>query len=181
MKKLILTVCNGNIHRSVIAALCIKKVLKMICLESEYEITSRGLQGSAGTDMPRFLNLKSYSTEWRLTMPILEEIGIEISSSQIATPITKDVVSNSSLILAMDRAVLCGLPHSLISQFPNFGFKMRLFREFAGSTDDITDCAGKTDPEIYRNVILTINSIAQNHIVNILKLSGIFSTHKGKK
>ncbi len=176
MKKLILTVCEGNIHRSVIVALCIEKALKGLCLESKYEITSRGLQGSAGTSMPRFPNLKSYPTEWLLTAPVLEEIGIEIPLSQIATPVTKDIVGNASLILAMDRMVLCGLPHSLVNQFPNFGFKMRLFRELAGNIDDITDCAGKTDPKIYRDVILTINSVVQNHVANILKLVEIFST-----
>ncbi len=177
MKKLILTVCKGNIHRSVIAALCIEKVLKTLYLESEYDVMSRGLQGSAGTDIPRFSNLKFYPTEWSLTEPVLEEIGIEIPLSQIATPVTKGIVSNASLILAMDQMVLL----SLINQFPNFGFKMRLFQELAGSVDDIIDCAGKTDPEVHRNVILTINSIAQNHIANILKLAEIFSTHKGKK
>ncbi len=52
MKKLIMTVCKGNIHRSVIAALCVKKTIKELGLESEYEIMSRGLQGSAGTDLP---------------------------------------------------------------------------------------------------------------------------------
>ena len=177
MEKLILTVCKGNIHRSVIAALCLENALKRLCLESKYEVMSRGLQGSAGTDTPRFSNLKSYPTEWRLTAPILEEIGINIPSSQIATPITKDVVSNASLILAMDRAVLCSLPHSLINQFPNLGFKMRLFLELAGSIDGIADCAGEADPEIHRNVILTINSIACDRITNILKLAEIFSTH----
>lgn len=175
MRKMILTVCKGNIHRSVIAALCIEKALKRLCIESEYEIISRGLQGSAGTDMPRFPNLISYPNEWSLTKPILEEIGIEIPAGQIATPITKEIISKSSLILAMDRAVLRVLPYSLINQFPNFGFKMRLFQELAGDTDDIADCAGETDIRIYRNVILSIDSIAQDRIMHILKLSEIFS------
>ena len=177
MKKLILVVCKGNIHRSVIAALCIEKALKDLNLESEYEIVSRGLLGSAGTNPPRFSNLRFYLTEWSLTSPILEEIGIEIPSSQVATPVTEDIVSNASLILAMDQNVMYGL----INQFPCFGFKMRLFQELAGNTDDITDCDGKTETQVYRDVILAINSIAQNHNTHLLNLVKIFSNYVSNK
>lgn len=181
MRKLILTVCKGNIHRSVIAALCIEKVIKGLNLESEYEIVSRGLQGSAGTNLPLFLNIKSYPTESLLMTPSLAEIEIEIPPNQIATPVTEEIVSKASLILAMDQAVLCSLPYSLVNQFPNHGFKMRLFQELAGITDDVTDCAGETNAEIYRKVNLTISSISQNHITTILKLVDIFSAYTNKE
>lgn len=174
MKKLILVICKGNIHRSVIAALCIEKVLKGLGLESEYEVMSRGLQGSAGTDLPHFSNLRFYPTEWSLTAPILEEIGIEIPPNQVAIPITEGIANDASLILAMDQEVLCSLPHSLINQFPHFGFKMRLFKELSGSTDNIVDCAGKTEIQVYRDTILAINSIVQNNITHLLKLVKIF-------
>lgn len=176
MKKLILTVCKGNIHRSVIAALCIENALKKLGLGSEYEIISRGLQGSAGTDMPRFPNIMSYPNEWSLTKPTLEEIGIEIPLSQKATPITEDIISRASLILAMDQSVLYTSPNSLIKQFPNFGFKMRLFQELTGKADDITDCEGRKDVETFRNIALAINSVAQNHIAYLIELAKIFST-----
>jgi protein-tyrosine-phosphatase len=181
MKKLILVVCKGNIHRSVIAALCIEKMLKRLGRESEYETMSRGLQGSDGTEPPRFSNLRAYATEWLLTAPILEEIGIEIPLSQVATFVTEGVANDASLILAMDQGVLCGLPHGLINQFPHFGFKMRLFQELSGSTNDIVDCAGKTEIQTYRDTILAINSIVQNNIVHLLRLVTIFSSYIQKR
>lgn len=176
--KTILTVCKGNIHRSVIAALCIEKQLQKLGLASEYNVISRGLQGSAGTDPPEHPNLMCYSNEWSLTAPVLEEIGIEIPDNQTATPVTEEVVRNASFILVMEHRVLHGSPISLIKQFPAFGFKMMLFLGLAGSTDDIPDCYGSKAAELFREVALTINSTVQNHIVILLQLTNFFSTHE---
>mgnify|MGYP001616292081 CR=1 FL=1 len=181
MKKLILAVCKGNIHRSVIAELCLRKVLQSSNFCDQYEVMSCGLQGSYGTDPPLFSNLVHYPLEWSLTKPILEDLEIEISSSRVATPVTREIADRSSIILAMNKKVLCGLSYSLVKQFPHLGFKMRLFKEIAGETDDIPDCAGKTEIEVYRNVILGINQIAQNHIGNLLKLLEIFSTYTNER
>src|SRR3989344_2190019 len=106
MKKLILTVCNGNIHRSVIAAACIDRKIRDQGLTTRYEVLSRVLQGTQGTKPPLHKNLRDYPMEWPLTEPSLRELGIEIAEGQAATPITRAIAERASVILAMDQLVL---------------------------------------------------------------------------
>jgi len=171
MSHLILTVCKGNIHRSVIAEACINKYLKELGLESGFKVVSRGLKGSCGTAMSEFLNMRCYPLEWGHTEPILRELGIEIPETKIATPINENIVEEASLILAMDSEVLCGFTNCLVNQFPKFGFKMRLFSEMTGDVRDVLDCAGKTDTEMYRQVNLAIHSTARTGIQKICRLA----------
>ena len=98
MKKIILVVCKGNIHRSVIAEICIREKIEKLGLGNEFEVASRGLQGTCQTDIPRFPNIKEYELEWKYTEPILQEMGIEISDDRKSTPVDRDIVKMSSLI-----------------------------------------------------------------------------------
>ena len=102
MKKIILIVCHGNMHRSVIAEQCINKALQQSGLESAYRVLSRGTQGTGGEDLPEHKNLRDYENEWLLTKPVLEEIGITIPVDQVATPINARIVEEAALILAME-------------------------------------------------------------------------------
>ena len=117
MTRLILVVCRGNIHRSVVAESCIRKNLQELGLEDKFQVTSCGLKGSCQTAMQKFPNMRYYPLEWGHTQPILRDLGIEIPETQIATPVDKGIVQQSSLILAMDQQVLCGFPNCLIKQF----------------------------------------------------------------
>lgn len=181
MKKLILTVCNGNIHRSVIAALCIEKALTERNLGEKYEVLSRGVQGTCGTTPTSFPNLMRYEREWSLTRPLLEEIGIEIPEDQTATPVDADVAEKASIILAMEKRVLLDLPNSLANQFPDCALRMRLFSEIAGEVKEIPDCFGQTDPKLYRDAILTIHSTVQTHIETLLRLADMFSAYNNDR
>lgn len=185
MKKLILSVCHGNIHRSVIAELCIKKVFAEQGLETGYEVLSRGLQGTCGTARPRFPNLRHYNLEWRLSRPFLEEFGIVVPNEQTATPIDQEIAKRAALILVMDREVLCGRPKSaasnLVTQFPDYGFKMRLYRELCGEVGDFQDCFGEYNPEQYRAVIEEIYSIARGRFDTIAKLADLFSAYRKER
>src|SRR3989344_5878715 len=78
MSHLILTVCKGNIHRSVLAEACISKYLQELGLEGSFKVASRGLQGTCGTAMPKFPNMRCYSLEYGYTEPILQELEIEM-------------------------------------------------------------------------------------------------------
>lgn len=182
MKKLILTVCNGNIHRSVIAALCIAKQLKERGKEEDYEVLSRGLQGTCGTLLPISRNLRDYDSEWELSSPFLERIGLVLPESQIATPIDRAVAERAALILVMDCDVLCGrlksLADNLAKQFPECGFKMRLYRELRGEIGGFHDCFGEKDPERHREVIEEIHSIACERFEMITKLADLFSAYR---
>ncbi|OHA24279.1 MAG: hypothetical protein A3G52_02070 [Candidatus Taylorbacteria bacterium RIFCSPLOWO2_12_FULL_43_20] len=180
MSHLILTVCKGNIHRSVLAEACISKYLQELGLEGSFKVASRGLQGTCGTAMPKFPNMRCYSLEYGYTEPILQELEIEIPETKIATPIDEGIVQKASLILAMNSEVLCGFANCLVNQFPKFGFKMRLFSEMAGDIRDVPDCAGKTDTEMYRQVNLTIHATAKNGIQKMCQLAELLNPQTSK-
>lgn len=170
MSKLILTVCKGNIHRSVIAAACIQEMIVRRGLAARYEVMSRGLQGTMKTKPSEHRNLRDYPMEWPLTKPVLEELGIEIATDQQSTPITQDVAERASLILAMDSLVLSELPNSLIKQFPTLGKKLRLFTQIAGRSDDVPDTGGVSDPVAHRFAVCVIHSTVLNHFDDLLTL-----------
>lgn len=181
MKKLILIVCNGNIHRSVIAEQCINRALRQNGLELRYTAVSRGLQGTGGTESPGNKNLRDYPLEWSLTKPILDELGITLPSDKVATPITVRIVEEAILILAMDRSVLLTRSNSLVQQFPLSGFKMRLFCELDGRTNDVPDCFGWHEVDRYRRVISEIHTIASGRIQLLLALAEILTIQKERK
>lgn len=170
MKKLIVTVCNGNIHRSVIAAACIRDMIDNRNLKARYEVLSRGLQGTMGTDASKHRNLRDYPVEWPLTAPVLSELDIEIAIDQQATPITLSVVERASLILAMDRLVLSRKRNSLLNQFPDLRSKMLLFRQIAGKIEDVPDTGGVTDPVVHRQAVYMIYTTIRSHFDELLRL-----------
>lgn len=177
-KKTVLTVCSGNIHRSVIAQLCLSRELMNIGRETEFEVLSRGIQGTMGTKAPKHPNLLFYEMERRHTKPCLEKIGIEIPSSQTATLIDEEIVEHSCLILAMDDEVLhtkCtlkGEPMSLMVRFSGHVSKMRLFMELVGKKENVTDCGGVDDATLHRRVVMSINEAAKAGIHTMIQLAG---------
>ncbi len=171
MSKVILFVCNGNIHRSVIAALSTARLLNERGLDGEYEVLSRGLQGTMGTSLPRHRNLREYAHEWAQSGPPLAEIGLDIPKGQQSTPITRQVAELASAIFAMDNLVLSTKPNSLANQFPDLRTKMHLFGEIAGTLDDVPDPAGKDDPSLHRDVVHTIDSTLRQHLDTLLQFA----------
>lgn len=167
--KIMLTVCNGNIHRSVIAQLCLSRELVNIGKEIEFEVLSRGIQGTMGTVAPKYPNLRSYEMEYSHTEPCLKEIGIEIPLDQRATPIDEAIVKQASLILAMDEGVLRTRTNSLLLQFPHYTSKMRLFMELVGKKEDVPDCGGVDDAALYQKVVMSINEVAKAGIHNMIR------------
>lgn len=169
MKKLIVTVCKGNIHRSVVAALCIQKCLAQKGLQDQYLVISRGLQGSAGTAMPKYVHLSSYPMEWSLTEPVLRELGITVPATQVATPITFEIAQEASIIIAMDSLVLRTLPNSLVRQFPELEFKMKLFSNLYGSDEDIEDCGGSDNKLLHELVNRQISTMVHEHLYRLIE------------
>ncbi|PIU10858.1 hypothetical protein COT27_00955 [Candidatus Kuenenbacteria bacterium CG08_land_8_20_14_0_20_37_23] len=174
-RKVVLTVCSGNIHRSVIAQLCLSRELVNIGREMEFTVLSRGIQGTMGTIAPKYPNLLFYEMERRHTQPCLEEIGIKMPSGQKAMLIDEQIVKQVSLILAMDQEVLrtkCtpeGVPMSLIDQFPGHISKMHLFMELVGRKEDVTDCGGKDDAALHQDVVMSINEVAKAGIHTMIQ------------
>lgn len=175
MPRLILVVCQGNIHRSVVAEICIRKNLKELDLENKFQVTSRGLQGSCQTATPKFPNLRQFPDHWPHAEPSLRELGIEILETQIATPVDESIARKASLILAMDQKVLSEFDNSLIKQFPELGFKMKLFSEMAGDVSDVPDCAEQMAAEKFRQVNADIHSTTKIGIQKMCQLAELLN------
>lgn len=165
-QRIVLTVCNGNIHRSVIAEICLNRELRKLGLGNGFTCTSRGIAKRS-----KQRNMMDFPEEWALTEPILKELGIIVPSDQQAQQIDSSVVEEAVVILAMDRQVLC----ILWEKFPLHAFKMRLFSELVGRCEDIVDCRGDLNPEHHRQANLRINEIAINGISFLCELAGLFS------
>ena len=178
-RKIILVVCNGNIHRSVIAEYCLNRGLKKKGLSDKFIVVSRGLQGTLGTKIPQGNNLRDYPLEWTLNSPILSELNIDISK-HCTTQIDVSIVEKASLILAMDCGVLMDRTNSLAKQFPKHAYKMRLFRELEGRPIDVLDCFGSSDVALYRQVIELINVISEKYIDVLLIYVQLFVQEKQK-
>lgn len=168
--KIILVVCSGNIHRSVIVEHCINRALKERGLDAEFVAVSRGLQTASP---PVGKNLKDYPVEWSVSSPVLQEIGIDISDAR-STPVDLSVIEKASLILAMDRDVLIEKSNSLIRQFTEHGCKMRLFMELMGSTEDVVDTYGSNDEELHRRVIELIHSVSAERLDALIDYVKLF-------
>ena len=172
--KMILVVCNGNIHRSVIAELCLNRELKRTGLENKIECVSRGLQGSCGTPLPTGKNLRDYPKEWSLTKPVLDRLGIKIPESQQSTPVDGSIIRKATVVLALDRGVLIDQSNSLIKQSPELSYKMRLFRELEGNSEDVLDCCGQDDVSLYEQTIGVLDQIARGRLGVLIGLAKLF-------
>jgi len=160
-KKTIVFVCRGNIHRSAIAEQVFKKLLKEKGLNDQFEVISRGIKGSAGTQPTVHKNITKYE-EWKASRPSLEELNIDITKHE-AIPIDGDIADKADVIIAFDKIILESDPVSLLKQFPKFRGKIHLLSELESKIDDIPDCRGKEDPEFHRMVTKRIHDILTNH------------------
>lgn len=168
MKKIIVFVCNGNIHRSVVAEACLKQEIEKKGISSLFEVISRGIQGSAGTNPPKYKNLSEYLLEWIIQKPILANLGLNIIE-HVSTPISHEIAKKALLIIAMDKKVLTELPNSLLKQFPQYSNKMKLFMEFEGKQEDVPDCFGSSDIKLHRYVDEMIVEIIKKKILKEIK------------
>lgn len=173
----ILIICNGNIHRSVVAEHCINKAFKEKGIDNELVAVSRGLQGTMETKPPTGKNLKDYSIKWSISGVILQELGIDISDAQ-STPVDLLIVERALFILVMDRGVLIDRPNSMAKQFPKYGYKMRLFRELEGRTEDVKDCGDSDDPKLHREVIELIQFIVTERFNDLINYTKLFTERR---
>ncbi|OGE83484.1 MAG: hypothetical protein A3B10_03730 [Candidatus Doudnabacteria bacterium RIFCSPLOWO2_01_FULL_44_21] len=165
--KLILVVCNGNVHRSVVAQLCITRELQRRSIDG-IACVSRGLQGTAGTALPQGRNLRDYPREWSLTKPVLDRLGIEIPVTQQSMPVDRAVVEQARVIFAMDSGVLLQRSNSLVNQFSDQRHKMRLLGELTRRHQDIPDCFGSDSADLHEVVNHSIHRIIEKGFDELL-------------
>ncbi|MBA4319469.1 MAG: hypothetical protein C0412_13795 [Flavobacterium sp.] len=160
MKKLIVFICNGNIHRSVIAAESLRKILKKQKIDQSFFVDSYGLQGTKGTNLPKHKHLSEYPKEWEASKPALQKLGIDISKHSFQK-ISRTVMKKTSTVIAMDNKVYATAKNSLMNQFPNYTEKIHRFSELTIHNKVIKDPAGSSDvklhSEIIRNIYSTLN------------------------
>jgi len=177
---LIVTVCKGNMHRSVVAESCINKVLKERGFSIDYEVISRGIQGTAawkeeGMKPLEGRSLRDYPKEnpgqsWERNMSSFIELGLDISE-HASTPIILEDVERAALILVMDQKVLDSPEYgtaSLVRQFPLHRPKMRLFLELEGAEEGIEDCGPDAEEAQYRSANEHIHRIVCERIETLL-------------
>lgn len=132
-KKLIMTVCRGNISRSPVAEEIIRQQLALLHIDELYEVTSRGLQGTEVDPEPvKYPNLTHYGQIYQDSLPALTQLGIDFTG-RVSTPIDTSIAEQASLILAMDKKVLIGLQ----TLYPETTLRMRLFSTLLDSETDI--------------------------------------------
>jgi protein-tyrosine-phosphatase len=168
MKKFILTICNGNIHRSVIAEQVIRKSLFSRELTDEYEVESRGIQGSGGTGPAKHSNIRDYPEECRLTFAALQPYEIEIPADKVSTPISRTDAERAAVILVMDEKTLRNPTNGLEKQFPDLKHKMILLTDLGDSKEILPDPHGVTNPEIYKNLVRVIHDSVSKNLDKIL-------------
>jgi len=157
-KHIILTVCSGNMFRSPIAAFLLNRALANEGTSDLIEVTSRGIQGLAGTEPPKGRNLRDYPREWENARAALERYGINIDSHR-SQVVTEDILVQVSLVLAMEQGVLSVRPNSLLKLFPDYSWKIKLFSEIAGNNDDIED-TWEGNATTYDRATTLINDVA---------------------
>ncbi len=167
MKKLIVFICNGNIHRSVIAAESLRKMFKERKIGSKFLVDSYGLQGTKGTEMPKHNHLSEYPKEWEAAKPTLQKLGIDISKHNFQK-ISASVMKRASVVIAMDNKVYLGAKNSLTKQFPNYKEKIHRFSELTMNHVVLKDPAGSGSEKLHKKIIGDIHSMLAKKYKDIL-------------
>ena len=171
MKKNIVFVCNGNIHRSVVAEKYLNKLLKKHRLNAKFVATSYGLQGTKGTAKPLHKNLTEYPKEWKAAFPTLRQLNIDVTNHSFQK-ITPAIIKKAAVVIAMDKKVYIKANNSLIKQFPSQKNKIHIFSELTKNHQDIKDPAGSGSSKIHQATIKKICSTTENKIKTIIKWAG---------
>lgn len=167
MKKLIVFVCNGNIHRSVIAEKCLIEILKERNLGRKFSVASYGLQGTKGTAKPLHKNLTKYPKEYKAALPSLRKFKIDVSDHN-SQKITPAVAKKAAVIIAMDKKVYLTAKNSLLKQFPKAKQKIHLFSGLVKNHKDMKDPSGSGNFQLHKSIIQTICFSIKSNFKTIL-------------
>ena len=176
-KKSILIVDMGNIMRSVIAQELIKRKLVADGLSDQYDVSSRGIQGTpASPVVPTHANLSYYnaangSNAWESSEPALNKLGIEEAfKKHKATVVSAADLDSADVVIVTDAKVMDDPKYGLKVQFPGYDKKMILITELIGSEEGIADAyqAG-TGGNKYESTVYKVADIVERGYKNLLK------------
>lgn len=168
--KTIIFVCSGNIQRSVIAAEILKNILLEQKLSHQYQIVSRGLQGSGGRTPPKHAQLKDYPVEWEASRPAIEALGINIDD-YVSTPISRDDADDASVIIAMNESVLSIEEANLVNQFSDLLSKLHHYGEL-DETVGVVDLADEMKANKHQLMIFAMNDLLRDKWQTIISWCG---------
>lgn len=127
--------CRGNIARSSVAEVVIKKELSKRRLGDRYDVVSRSTQGTSVDPQPvKFPNITYYEDLYREAKPALDQLGIDITS-HVSKPIDREVAENASILLAMDKKT----QDALLTLFPDLKSKIYMLSKLTGGDEDFVD------------------------------------------
>jgi protein-tyrosine phosphatase len=158
-KKLIVPVCRGNIARSPVAEIIIRRELEVRGLRDQYEVLSRGTQGVALDDKEpvKFHNITFYPDEYNDLRAWLDERKIDLTS-HTSTPIDINIAKHANVMLAMDKRTR----QALLALFPDYAQKIHMFSELMAEEKEIIDPDGvrgrQKQEQIFNEIESTINS-----------------------
>ena len=175
-KLLILTVCYGNIHRSVVAERSLQQALDVHELSHQVSVMSRGLQGFRNEPLPKGRNIVDYPEVWASVQPVAIELGLDLCHHR-ARPLDEDIVARASLILAMDTRVMWEHPLSITKVFPQYAYKALLYSELAGVAESMTDAFEDRSTSIIE-FTRRIHEIAHCHIHRAVELARALNRSK---
>ena len=155
-------------HRSVIAAECLKNILEKNKKDHvNIVVDSYGLQGTQGTTPPIHKKLSQYPKEWAAAQPTLRKLHIDIQT-HTSQPITARIMKKASVVIAMDEKVSVRATNSLKKQFPNQIHKIHRFAELTPDHKTIKDPAGNGNKKFHEKIIRRIHSTLQKKYKNII-------------
>ena len=171
-QQIILFVCFGNVHRSVLAEEMANNMLRRHELHKRYRAISRGVQGSLGFKEPKHSNLVEYKTEWELTKKALVALKVDTKffAHRHSTPIDVQSVMQASIIVAMDKKIF----DILRKNFPEHVERLVLFSTWLNTIDieDLTDC---DDEKKHLEINKSIVDGTLNELITKLELDFGFS------
>ena len=167
MKKHIIFICNGNIERSVVAAQCLRNILKEKRIGSKFSADSYGLQVTKGTTLPKHKHLSAYTKEWEAAKPILEKLKIDIDDHSFQK-ITPNIAEEASVIIAMDEKVYSKNKNALLKQFKKQKNKIHIISELISDNKGVKDPAGSGSKKLHKQVIEKIYSVLDKNYKTIL-------------
>jgi protein-tyrosine-phosphatase len=168
MKKIIIFICNGNIHRSVIAAESLRKILKEQKLDHRFLVDSYGLQGTQGTAVPKHTQLSQYPKEWKAAQPTLQKLDLDISNHTFQK-VSETAVRDADVVIALDDKVYSEANNSLLRQFPQYAQKIHHFSELTVDNASIEDPAGSSSEVLHKEIIENIYSTLSEKYQNLLE------------
>lgn len=161
MSHLVIFVCKGNIHRSVVAEFAARQLLAKYGYH-DIQVESRGLQWYT-EGAPTHKNLMGYKKAWENSRATLEKYEIDLSH-HVAKALSSQDMKQADIVIVMDRELL----RFTCMKFPEYKNKIRLFSNLIEREEDIRDLGEHAIAESYHDAIVEIVTVLRQGIPQLI-------------